>query len=662
VQRANENDRPGGGEPTSHPSGTTPAEPPGPDGPPGAPNGWPRTMGADQPDALRSAVAAAHRLVTAVRRGARPGDGTADGAALATVIAVMERHLAPDALDKALAATRATLARRDGRADAAVGAMLDWADTLLGPISEDPAAATELSLTARTGSGEGEGDDPVDEHLVGRAAFRRGSAAHLDGRHGEARSWWELARRVGHDGARRALDSLAGLSGTITGDGPAGAPHRDPDVDDDARRLVGEVTDDGDRARAAGDLDTAADRYDHAAGLVREMAAAQPDEPGHREDLGRVLDILGDLLIDAGRPGDAVTALDEAERTYGTLRDGGAPRNQVAGWIAEVQLRRARAQDDAGHGASALVDTEAAVVAYLDRFTADADDPLALDLARALAQHAHIVLGNGDPDVAAAAAETALRLYLARADEINGSPGLRALHVPPFHGAAVIAWAAHTAAGRHELADTAADLAADTSGPGAPLFGEATTVASRAEGRVTLADALGRAGALALRATLVAPAADATILCSTHRCPPADAPTAALQLAGLVDNLIAADLAAGLRLALEAHVLFVGASRTRAANPRYPFDRLGPEWLAMLDTCSQACETAGQRELALDLARWMGVVGRRLGPRLGADPVLRDRVRWGLTWQAGLLHASGDAAGARQVAAAARALPNTAAM
>jgi hypothetical protein len=296
------------------------------------------------------------------------------------------------------------------------------------------------------------------------------------------------------------------------------------------------------------------------------------------------------------------------------------------------------------------------VVALIDRFTGDTADPLALDVADALARHAHVVAGHGDPDVACAAADTAVRLYLARADEINASAERQARHVPGFHRAALTAWAVHSEAGRVDRAAEAGELAAATGSGSQPLWPDEGDPRDRVAGRLTLAEALDRADALALRATLVAPAIDATILCTTHRCPPGNAPTAALQLADLVEEMVDDDLDVGVRLALEAHVLFASAARDRSPAGAVGFTRLGPAWLEMLGTTSQVCEKAGRRGLALDLARWMGTVGRLLRPQLAGDAGLVEHLRWARVWEAGLVHAGGDPAAARELAAEARAL------
>jgi hypothetical protein len=114
---------------------------------------------------------------------------------------------------------------------------------------------------------------------------------------------------------------------------------------------------------------------------------------------------------------------------------------------------------------------------------------------------------------------------------------------------------------------------------------------------------------------------------------------AALDRAARVDEVIARDRTSGLRLALEAHLLFVGAARDVPGGGPDFLAQIGPPWLAMLDTCSRSCETAGQRDLAVDLARWMGAVAQHLGPLLAGEPAFRAQVEAALAWEATLLHA-----------------------
>jgi len=70
--------------------------------------------------------------------------------------------------------------------------------------------------------------------------------------------------------------------------------------------------------------------------------------------------------------------------------------------------------------------------------------------------------------------------------------------------------------------------------------------------------------------------------------------------------------------------------------------------------CSRACEAGGDRDLALDLASWMGGAAQSLAPHAFIDPTVRTLVRECLEWHAHLLAAGGDAAGAERAAATAR--------
>jgi hypothetical protein len=169
-------------------------------------------------------------------------------------------------------------------------------------------------------------------------------------------------------------------------------------------------------------------------------------------------------------------------------------------------------------------------------------------------------------------------------------------------------------------------------------------------GRVTLADALERAGAPELRRTLVRPALDVAILTSSQRCPADERmPAAAVELARRVRPMLGHDPAAAMRLMLEAHVLF--AATSRRSLMRHGFGVPGSHWATALLACSRHRWDAGDAPLALDLAAWMGGVVEQLTPLATVDQRLRALAVECVSWHAWLLGATGEEEGARTAAA-----------
>lgn len=118
--------------------------------------------------------------------------------------------------------------------------------------------------------------------------------------------------------------------------------------------------------------------------------------------------------------------------------------------------------------------------------------------------------------------------------------------------------------------------------------------------------------------------------------------------AAVMDN----DPAAGLRLGLEAHVLYAHQSERQTMEMRYKMGDHGPSWARTLLLCSQTCERHDLRDLALDLAAWMGGVVNALAPFAIVDPEIRSLIRTCLTWHIELLHKSGDTEAAARAAQA----------
>jgi hypothetical protein len=240
-------------------------------------------------------------------------------------------------------------------------------------------------------------------------------------------------------------------------------------------------------------------------------------------------------------------------------------------------------QAQAGEGASALVSTEIAITARLR------DVPVTIGTAIALVQHAEVLHQFGDPDLAVAAAGLAVRILT-------------------DHGSGL------SARDRSALARAEAIAAGATDG-------------------MTVARALGQAPPTG-------------VVTTTQRCGSEDPLAVAGRFAGRAAAIMSTDPAAGLRLGLEAHVLYAHQSELQTLEMRYTMGEHGPAWARTLLLCSRAAEDTGRRDLALDLASWMGGTVDALVPFAFVDPDVFALLRACLAWHADLLRRSGDTAAA----------------
>jgi hypothetical protein len=129
-----------------------------------------------------------------------------------------------------------------------------------------------------------------------------------------------------------------------------------------------------------------------AAELARDLVGRFPVNERLRQGLASVLYTLGAQLCETGDPQGAVTVLDECHDLYAGLR--GVPEVDLL--VADVRLRRGIAQALCGRGASALVDGDAAVMAYATTVGTVIEDPRWRDAARTLSGHAAILFRFGD--------------------------------------------------------------------------------------------------------------------------------------------------------------------------------------------------------------------------------------------------------------------------
>jgi hypothetical protein len=394
-------------------------------------------------------------------------------------------------------------------------------------------------------------------------------------------------------------------------------------------------------------------RYEEAVGIARRLAEADPADHRPLEEYAGMLFSLGSLYAGADQDARALATMDECEQIYRDLGD-----RQVLDArrpLAQVKTRKTVAELGLSLGASAVLDADEAVTLYRELFAETGTDELALALASALIYSSEAMTLYGDPDLTAASADHAMRLYLARMD----APGFSASGLGV---AAAIASASHAAAGRLDLAlqadearITAARVETGAAGTASGRRSLATALAMRglhlqatgdpgrqqeaaasltesesldaaeareaalfwerqqAEGsEVTLAQALETAARELgrdhvpddLAAVLTRPAAEGILLSPSDRCRPELAAGYASTLVGVAIGLLPAAPEEGLRAGLEAHYLFAIGSRARPPEAG-GFAEWGVPWARLLlELCrvlAAAKDPPWSFALALDL-------------------------------------------------------------
>lgn len=355
--------------------------------------------------------------------------------------------------------------------------------------------------------------------------------------------------------------------------------------------------------------------------------------------------------------------------------------------IADVQLRRAGAFALQRRGASAIVELDSAVTAYI-QLTGGGPS---LDLARALSRNGLFLALFGDPDMAVGSADQALRIYLTTQKQ-GGPLQIRAEDAGYLNQAAACAGIIHLRFGRQDIGLAAAQLGlqfdaaeADASlvrsalqklNSGAQM--DAQTVAKinqilsqrlgsdyYARGQsaapddlpsTTLASALAASGADVdggLAQALTRPARECKLLIPTQRCPLPVAPIYAAKLAAIAVKMMSAMPAAGIRIGLEAHYLFAAASRAQTTEMRHGFADFGVPWAQVLLACSMAFEAYKDTAMALDLASWAGGVAQQLAPFAAINADAASVARECIEHHGRLLIASGDRKAGEQALAAA---------
>lgn len=349
---------------------------------------------------------------------------------------------------------------------------------------------------------------------------------------------------------------------------------------------------------------------------------------------------------EAGGSADRTLSAVELEEKHCLASGGDAAR------LAEIRVRKGAAQFLGGRGASAVLTLDEALRAYFHLDAHVPSSPHALDYGAAFALNADVLLCHGDPDLAVASADGAVRQYLTNREAANAEPQR---HLGVFQRALEVAGHLHAAAGRWELALAADDLAVQS----APRIGDARerararmAVHLRACGRGVEAAALeDRAGAvleeeraafaelprLTLRTAIaqarevlaaqdLPPSLDMVLTdpgdrksagwAPFLRCPEQMMPGAAGLLARAALKLAERDpqrTEVCRTLALEAHYLFAVASRDRTPGMRYGFADHGPDWARALLWLART-GLADDPVAAEDLTGWLGRVLVQLRP------------------------------------------------
>jgi tetratricopeptide (TPR) repeat protein len=443
-----------------------------------------------------------------------------------------------------------------------------------------------------------------------------------------------------------------------------------------------QLTAEAEALRQAGNHAAALPRFTEAMAIAAQLAEANPGDHRPARQRASILYSLGSVHLALDNYADAVTALDECEQVYQDLGSGGVV--DAGRLIADVKARRARVKLAQGRGVSAILDLDEAVVSYRMLFTGSDNDENALDLARVLTFNAEAQFVCGDPDVAVASADHAIRLYLSRAAAANNDPRGPGMHTGYFCQAAELAAEIHGIYGRFEPAVAAGEMVIEmlrpNAGPGGSPAGRrwlATALArksvhleatgerrhrreasslmaesialdavagpakklswerARARGmQVTLTEALAVAdrelGPGRVRPQLLevvtAPAMQGTIVGPSDRCAPQLGAGFGSELAGIAVDLLPRAPDAGLRIGVEAHSLLAVCSRENPPYLRYQFAEFGVPWARLLLACCQSLaamdDQAWALPLAIDLVGWNISVVKNLMPwvLLGRHP------------------------------------------
>jgi tetratricopeptide (TPR) repeat protein len=438
--------------------------------------------------------------------------------------------------------------------------------------------------------------------------------------------------------------------------------------------------------------------------LARERAEGHPNHYEAKHLMAATQYELAGSLNASGRHEEALAALHEAQLGYTELQDAGVL--DATSFLADVRARRAMTQAHRGHGATAVLEMDGAVIAYGQLVGGEEGLKHQPDFARVLAMNALILRRYGDPALAVASADAATQLFLQLADQINESPQSLS-YARYLCTATAVSADVHAAEGRLDLALeadeiglTTADTLADSDsvtdmrtlvaaltrkGKHLGIIGRmmesesclrtATDTDPETAARVieeldrglplTLVSALENAelklGPFEQYYRLLAlsePAPGMTLATVSGRTDPESAAVRATELAELVKPLLLqdADTDAALTLGLEAHYLFAISSERESHRMRYETSTYVPIWAQLLLDVSEAYYQAGRTEIALDLGGWCAEVATALIPFTDDNEVMKDLAGACYRHHGNLLAATGDLAASHHAHEAAQQL------
>jgi tetratricopeptide (TPR) repeat protein len=239
-------------------------------------------------------------------------------------------------------------------------------------------------------------------------------------------------------------------SGRADGTAPAGDWRDDPRVG-----RVAELTEQALELQRLGHIEKALSGAQEGVALGRELVRAYP-EPVHLQELAGMLYGLAGILNRVGRPAEAVDVLEESLEAYGQVAAAGV--DGVAPLIADVRARQATSLAHLGRTTSAVVRSDLAVAAYRDLAQEPGGQGRLADLVRVLGVNAQVLVLGGDPDVACASADEAIRTFTRNWTAFERMPQAAA-YLTMLSSSCGLAGRIHAANGRLEPA-----LAADEVG------------------------------------------------------------------------------------------------------------------------------------------------------------------------------------------------------
>ncbi len=194
--------------------------------------------------------------------------------------------------------------------------------------------------------------------------------------------------------------------------------------------------------------------------LARERAGEQPEPLRGQASDGRDAVRAGRLAERLGPArGGAWPRCTRRNSGYTELSDAGVL--DATSFLADVRARRAMTQAHRGHGATAVLEMDGAVIAYGQLVSGEDGLRHQPDFARVLAMNALILRRYGDPALAVASADAATQLFLQLADQINESPQSLS-YARYLCSATAVSADVHAAEGRLDLALEADEIGLTT--------------------------------------------------------------------------------------------------------------------------------------------------------------------------------------------------------